>query len=138
MVRRPWFLPLKENDDVRPATFRPLTRASAFRISSAMPSEKYSWSLDGLKSANGSTAMDGLAEAVPVAGAGCADFRTKRYQTTPGAAARTPMARSTSPSRMALASVADGAVRSIRPSLMSKAQASTTATGKPTAIATTV
>ena len=42
IVRRSSFLPLNENDDVRPATFRSLSLASALRSSSAMPSEKYS------------------------------------------------------------------------------------------------
>ena len=53
-------------EEVRPATFKSLTFASEFRISSEMPSEKYSWSLSGDISANGSTAID--ADAGPTAG----------------------------------------------------------------------
>ncbi len=135
MVRRSWFLPLKENDDVRPATFRPFTRASAFRISSAMPSEKYSWSFDGLKSANANTAMDGVA-AVPAAGARGAGFRTKRYQTTPGAAASAPMLTRTTARRAPRKPVV-GSVRSMRPALTSKIQARPTTMGKPIASAAT-
>ena len=59
MACRSSFLPLKWKEEVRPATRSPFTRARAFRISSAMPSEKYSWSLAGLRSAKASTAMEG-------------------------------------------------------------------------------
>jgi len=49
--------PLNWNEEVRPATLRSFTCASALRISSAMPSEKYSLSLSALMFTNGSTAM---------------------------------------------------------------------------------
>ncbi len=49
--------PLNWNEEVRPATLRSFTCASALRISSAMPSEKYSSSLSALMFTNGSTAM---------------------------------------------------------------------------------
>src|SRR4029077_4932252 len=52
------FLPLKEKDDVRATTRRPSTFARVSRISSLMPSQKYSWSFAWLISTNGSTAMD--------------------------------------------------------------------------------
>ena len=68
MACRSSFLPLKWNEEVRPATFSPFTRASAFRISSAMPSEKYSWSFVGLRSAKASTAMDGASGTARAAG----------------------------------------------------------------------
>ncbi len=66
--RRSWFWPLKANDEVRPATFSSLTLASALRISSEMPSEKYSCSgvVEDMLT-KGSTAMD---FAVESAGAG--------------------------------------------------------------------
>ena len=62
-LRRSSFFPLKWNDDVRPATFSPFTRASASRSSSVIPSEKYSCSLSELRFTNGSTAIDGIAPA---------------------------------------------------------------------------
>ena len=49
--------PLNWNEEGRPATLRSFTCASALRISSAMPSEKYSLSLSALMFTNGSTAM---------------------------------------------------------------------------------
>src|SRR6266704_2718012 len=52
------FLPLNEKADVRAATRKPGVRASALRISSVMPSLKYSLSLSALMLTNGSTAMD--------------------------------------------------------------------------------
>ncbi len=51
---------LKEKEEVRPATFIAFNCASEFNISSAMPSPKYAWSLLGLMSRNGSTAMEGV------------------------------------------------------------------------------
>ena len=42
MVRRSSFLPFIEKDDVLPMTRRPSTCASTLRISSAIPSAKYS------------------------------------------------------------------------------------------------
>ncbi len=51
-------------------TRSPSTCASAFRISSAMPSERYSWSRAGLMSANGSTAMDVALAREPASGEG--------------------------------------------------------------------
>src|SRR5664279_6139239 len=52
------FLPLKLKDEVRPITFNPFIFESASRISSAIPSPKYSWSLVGLISINERTAID--------------------------------------------------------------------------------
>src|SRR5207245_5345714 len=49
--------PLNENDEVRATTRSPSTFARASRISSLMPSQKYSWSFAWLRSTNGSTAM---------------------------------------------------------------------------------
>ena len=134
-------LPLNWNDELRAATRSPETVQRASRISSAMPSHIQSWSLPGLMSAKGSTAMDGVA-APTVAGeveesAGeprCA----RKYQATPGTAANTPTPASTSASRVPFKPLAAGAVRSIRPAFTSKIQARLTTTGKPTASATTM
>ncbi len=52
------FCPLYENDDVRPATLSSRTCARAVRISSVMPSAKYSFSGSALRLSNGSTAID--------------------------------------------------------------------------------
>src|SRR5688500_4671608 len=49
---------VKRNDEVRDAILRPLTQHSALMISSAMPSQKYSWSCSGLMSRNGRMATD--------------------------------------------------------------------------------
>src|SRR5256886_10068069 len=49
-------LPLNEKDEVRATTRNPSTFASASRISSLMPSQKYSWSFAGLRSTKGNTA----------------------------------------------------------------------------------
>src|SRR5205814_7089426 len=80
--RRSSFFPLSENEEVRPITRRPSTWASALRISSEMPSEKYSCSLSELRFTNGSTAIDGEdgseADLWP---------RKYKYQSAPGAAA---------------------------------------------------
>ena len=66
--------PLNANDDVRPTTFMPSTRARSFRSCSARPSEKYSLSRSSLRFTKGRTAIDGrgsVALAVaPAAGAG--------------------------------------------------------------------
>src|SRR5436190_4951986 len=62
------FLPLNEKAEVRAATRRPGVRASALRISSVMPSLKYSLSLAALMFSNGSTAMDFWSEAGAVPG----------------------------------------------------------------------
>ena len=56
--RRSWFWPLKAKEEVRPATFSSLTFARELRISSEMPSEKYSLPASSLMLTNGSTAMD--------------------------------------------------------------------------------
>src|SRR5204862_388456 len=45
------------NAEVRDATRTPGTRTSAFMISSAIPSQRYSWSFSGPMSAKGSTAI---------------------------------------------------------------------------------
>src|SRR6266851_4497847 len=57
-------LPLKANAEVRAMTFSPGILASKFRISSASPSLKYSFSLSALMLAKGRTAMEGV---LPVA-----------------------------------------------------------------------
>ena len=57
-VARSTSLPLKKNAEVRAATRKPGVRASAFKISSEMPSLKYSFSAFPLMFTNGSTAMD--------------------------------------------------------------------------------
>ena len=58
------------NDEVRAATRRPATQQRALRISSATPSQKYSWSRPGERSLNGRTAIDAVA-----AGSGAAAAR---------------------------------------------------------------
>ena len=50
--------PLNANDDVRDATRNACTLLSALMISSAIPSQKKSWSCCGLMSENASTAID--------------------------------------------------------------------------------
>jgi len=57
-------LPRNANDEVRAMTFRSGILASRFKISSARPSLKYSFSLSALRLANGSTAIDGVGDAV--------------------------------------------------------------------------
>ena len=52
---------LNANVEVRAATRNPGTCVSSLMISSAMPSQKYSWSCSGLMSTNGNTATDGSA-----------------------------------------------------------------------------
>src|ERR1017187_6429571 len=52
-------LPRNAKAEVRAMTFRPGIFASRLMISSARPSEKYSWSLSAPMLANGSTAMEG-------------------------------------------------------------------------------
>ena len=60
------------NAEVRETTARPLTRESALISSSAMPSQKYSWSGSLVRLAKGSTAIagqrviGGVASAMPV------------------------------------------------------------------------
>jgi len=51
--------PLKANAEVRAVTLNSVIFASTLRISSVIPSLKYSWSPSGLMSANGRTAIDG-------------------------------------------------------------------------------
>jgi hypothetical protein len=51
-------LPRNANDDVRAMTFSSEILASEFRISSASPSEKYSFSLLLLRLTKGSTATE--------------------------------------------------------------------------------
>ena len=63
------FLPLKKNADMRAATRKPGVRASAFKISSEMPSLKYLFSAFPLMFTNGSTAMDFWSVALAAAGA---------------------------------------------------------------------
>ena len=143
MVRRSVFFPLNENEEVRPMTRSPSTCVSAFKISSAIPSEKYSWSLPGLMSAKGSTAIegvDGVGWFLDGVVAGVEWSRTKKYQSEPGAAASRPMPTSTSARRVPRSQSAlpsAGAVRSIAPAFTSNAHASTTATGKPSPSSTT-
>ena len=52
-------VPRKRKEDVREATRSPSMRLRAAITSSAMPSQKYSWSFSWLMSANGSTATEG-------------------------------------------------------------------------------
>ena len=49
---------MNENDDVRASTCRPTVRASTLRISSLMPSEKYSFAASPDMLTNGSTAIE--------------------------------------------------------------------------------
>src|SRR5215467_13577771 len=71
MVSTSVSLPLNEKEDVRAVTCSSFTCASALRISSVSPSEKYSCSLSPLMFTNGSTAMEcGGGLKVEPAGAG--------------------------------------------------------------------
>ena len=122
-------LPLNWNEELRAATRSPATVQSASMISSAIPSHIQSWSLAGLRSAKGSTAM--------LAGSGLVAptrFAFQKYQPTPGAPSATPIATRIS-SRRPLGA---GPVRSMRPPLRSSAQASTTVNGNPMPSPTTV
>src|SRR4030095_1619978 len=60
------FLPLKEKEEVRAATFRSLIFANALRSSSARPSQKYSFSGSALMLAKGNTAIDAVCGSVCV------------------------------------------------------------------------
>ena len=80
MMRRSSFLPFMEKEEVRPMTRSPSTWASAFRISSAIPSEKYSCSLSELRLAKGRTAIEGGPGTV------AAGERPARRQAAPGQA----------------------------------------------------
>ena len=64
------FLPLKENAEVRAATFMPSIFANALSSSSAKPSQKYSFSTSTLMLAKGKTAID-------VMGGGSVDFEAE-------------------------------------------------------------
>ena len=97
-----------------------------------MPSHIQSWSLAGLRSAKGSTAMLGEASAAP--GPGAARCAFHRYHPTPGAPSAMPRATSSRSIRGRGA----GAVFSMRPARTSKTQASTSVKGKPRPSATTV
>src|SRR5262245_7233487 len=57
-VRRSSFFPLKENDDVRPATLSSGILTSELSSSSVRPSEKYSCSASELMLTKGSTASE--------------------------------------------------------------------------------
>ena len=61
-------LALDWNEELRPITLSPLTRASALRISSDMPSEKYSWSCAGLRSSKAITAIEFFGAAIAATG----------------------------------------------------------------------
>ena len=129
MTRTSAGLPLNWNEALRDATRKPLTVQSASMISSAMPSHIQSWSLTGLRSANGRTAM--LASSLLLAAGRCV---FQKYQPTPGAPIAMPMATRISKRRP----LGAGAVRSIRPPLTSSAQASARASGNPIPRTTTV
>ena len=58
IVAMPTSFPLNENDDVRAMTFSGSICASRFRISSEMPSEKYSCWASPLRFLKGNTAID--------------------------------------------------------------------------------
>ena len=111
-------LPLKMNDEVRDATRNCGNLTSRFRISSAMPSLKYSFSALPLMLTNGSTAIDlrpsSTGRGLAAAGAAVVAF-------VPFVAG----ARSASGADRA------GGVRCTPPGPMSKAQASITAIRKP-------
>src|SRR5262245_20724495 len=74
------FLPLNEKAEVRAATRKSGVGASALRISSVIPSQKYSLSLSGLIVTNGSTAMD-FWSAVPVAAGAAPEALVKEVRT---------------------------------------------------------
>src|SRR6185436_8908088 len=59
-------LPLNENEDVRAATFKSSIFVSAFRSSSASPSQKNSFSGSALMLTNGRTAIEGVSTRRPV------------------------------------------------------------------------
>src|SRR6056297_125569 len=112
----PTDFPLKMNDEVREATRNCGSLTSRFRISSAMPSLKYSFSLSPLMFMKGSTAMDfrlsaGFTCAAGAGGAGAGDVAS------PGGAAG--------------ASADLGGVRCTPSGPRSNAQASETASRKP-------
>jgi hypothetical protein len=69
---------LNENADVRAATLRPFSGASAFRISSAMPSQNQSWSFVALISVKGSTAIDLPASVAGVIARSAPDSHARR------------------------------------------------------------
>ena len=126
-------LPLNQKEEVRPGTRRPSTCARAFRISSATPSAKYSWSLPGLMSAKGRTAIEG-----GTAGAAGPACRSANQATpAPISAPTTTRARAGRPPAHlpAVPGVAPsaGPVRSIPFRVRSNAQARPAVTGKPTA-----
>ena len=68
-------------EEVRPITRNPSTWASALRISSVMPSEKYSCSLSELRLRNGSTAMERRAGAPGAVAGSTARWRAGAGQT---------------------------------------------------------
>jgi hypothetical protein len=71
--------PLRANDEVLAATLIVGMRDRAFRISSVIPSEKYSLSASALMLANGRTPMDGISDSrtrpVPVVANGPERYR---------------------------------------------------------------
>src|SRR6266478_103347 len=105
-------LSLNQNEDRRAATRRPSTFASAPRSSSAIPSPKYAWSLAGLKSLKGKTAMDFSSES------------TRLEASEDGT--------------MSVLRVSRSGVRTIPYRVRSKNQESTSATGNPSTISSTV
>ena len=139
--------------EVRAATRSSRIFASTFRISSVIPSLKYSWSPSGLRSSNGSTAIDGRGSAsgsenASVTSADRSDVPESASAPVPRRPAhQAPAANSTTPasaSRPAgqrllagsatIASISPGAAASILfmpPGASSNAQASTIATGNP-------
>ena len=138
---------MKENDEVRAATCSCGIFASRFSSSSEMPSEKYSWSLSGDMSANGSTAIEAaetpvtapaLAESAAAEDADC----VPTYQ-APASSAVMPTSASTPAGQRCDAGAAmiwlssagvASAVLCIPSGVMSNAHARTTAKGKPRSV----
>ena len=133
--------PLNPKDVVREATSRPSMRTSTFRISSAMPSEKYSWSPSADRSANGSTAIEfsaapsSIASSSTTATASAASSGTSR-STAMLATARTKRTIMTVLMRLPVCGVIDASrsisFSSFTPSgVSSKIQEKTTTNGNP-------
>ncbi len=133
------FCPLKENDEVRATTCSSGLFASRFSSSSEMPSLKYSWSLSGDMSANGSTAIDAdtgpAARSAPTAGADCLPtYHVPASSAVMPTSASTPAGQRFEAGAAMISVSSPGAASAVRrtPSgVSSNAHASTTATGKP-------
>ena len=121
--------PLNWKDEVREATCNPRTQHSALMISSAMPSQKYSWSRAALMSAKGRIATDGFpapGRLAAAATAGCGASQAAAPSAGPAVVPGVPRDR------------ASGAgVRSMPRGVTSNAHASPQASGNPS-IASTI